>query len=249
MFGAVWLRGRVCQRREHPTPWPATPAAVPSQSMIEWNQTALDLANCNQQKERLAVAFAYATKRNPYAPEPEAKTPDPEAKPPDPEVSLAECRREIERLRLALESARPEPAAEPQPPAVSPVLFDLGSADLGSAAERRVGELAASLRGRELARIRVVGHTDRLGTTGFNLRLAERRAAAVARLLVANGVASGLIETMPMPESRAPILTGDGVSEPLNRAVEIIALGQVPPPAPRPPEPAVTVSARDLPLQ
>ena len=73
-----------------------------------------------------------------------------------------------------------------------------------------------------LARVRLVGHTDRVGGAAANRRLAARRAAAVADFLVGAGVPRDLIEIDDAGEADLPVATADGVPEPLNRSVAII---------------------------
>jgi outer membrane protein OmpA-like peptidoglycan-associated protein len=71
-----------------------------------------------------------------------------------------------------------EPAAETLP---ADLLFGLGSAELSDDARSRIGDLAEHLRGLPGgAAVAVVGHTDSRGGVAANLRLAERRAEAVA---------------------------------------------------------------------
>ena len=56
----------------------------------------------------------------------------------------------------------------------------------------------------------------------FNQELALARAGSVANLLRRAGVPGNLIETVGMGETRMPMPTTDGVSEPLNRCVGIL---------------------------
>ena len=72
------------------------------------------------------------------------------------------------------------------------------------------------------ARIDVTGHTDRSGSDKYNQALSVRRAEAVRRELVADGVADGLIVTRGVGEADPLIPTADGVREPQNRRVEIV---------------------------
>lgn len=69
----------------------------------------------------------------------------------------------------------------------------------------------------------VNGHADKSGTDQYNLRLSERRAAGIARLLEANGVPAAAITTQGYGESMPKIATAEGVREPMNRRVEINA--------------------------
>ena len=67
----------------------------------------------------------------------------------------------------------------------------------------------------------VVGHTDTAGSKEYNYRLSRRRAEAIARLLVAGGVAPDLLEITSHGKDNPVVPTGDNVSEPRNRRVEV----------------------------
>jgi outer membrane protein OmpA-like peptidoglycan-associated protein len=104
----------------------------------------------------------------------------------------------------------------------SDVLFESGSARLQPGAEDKLRELAQVLDRYPRTRVEIVGHTDDRGTEAFNQPLSERRAAAVADVLVRAGVAPhrmsarGLGETRPVAGNATP--TGRA----MNRRVEIL---------------------------
>ena len=120
----------------------------------------------------------------------------------------------------------PRPAA-----AVSRLFFGLKYAaalaglllpGLGAAQEfpRRapaLDRLATSLQGDPALRLRIAGHTDRLGEPGKNQVLSEQRAAAVKAYLVKNGVAAARLKTVGYGDSR-PLHPSPDVR---NRRVEI----------------------------
>jgi len=54
----------------------------------------------------------------------------------------------------------------------------------------------------------VTGHTDRLGSDGYNQKLSERRADAVRNYLVSKGVPKDRIETIGMGEKQ-PVVQCD----------------------------------------
>ncbi|KAA0875120.1 peptidoglycan-associated lipoprotein Pal [Nitrincola tapanii] len=58
------------------------------------------------------------------------------------------------------------------------------------------------------AAVRLEGHADERGTREYNMALGERRAKAVERLLVVNGVQARQIETISYGEER-PAVTGN----------------------------------------
>ena len=69
--------------------------------------------------------------------------------------------------------------------------------------------------------VSVVGHTDRVGSRRYNYRLSLERARAVASYLIAEGVDPSILAIDSHGEDNPLISTGDGVSEPRNRRVEV----------------------------
>jgi outer membrane protein OmpA-like peptidoglycan-associated protein len=123
-------------------------------------------------------------------------------------------------------AAATAPAA-PGPMALTEILFDSGSARLSPGGQVHAAVAAAMLADLGPGRIRLFGYADRVGNPAHNRALAEARARAVADFLVGAGVPAALIEAAGMGEDDLPVTTADGVPEPLNRTVAIIA---VPPP-------------------
>ena len=72
--------------------------------------------------------------------------------------------------------------------------------------------------------VQVIGHTDNTGDAGYNLDLSQRRAGAVANVLIASGPSSARVETVGRGESTpvASNLSPEGRA--LNRRVEIVIL-------------------------
>ncbi|WP_026870976.1 OmpA family protein [Inquilinus limosus] len=102
------------------------------------------------------------------------------------------------------------------------VFFDFDSSKLTPEAKQIVGSAASdALQGRS-TRIDVTGHTDRAGSDSYNQALSQRRAEAVRRELVADGVADSMIVTRGVGEADPLVPTADGVREPQNRRVEIV---------------------------
>ena len=116
-----------------------------------------------------------------------------------PEMIVAGCDDGVAEL------AKPEPMAKPAPPAPEPapapapepvamtsvdetVNFGFDRADLESDATAVVDRLLqrATSQGR-IKSVKLTGHTDRIGTDGYNLDLSLRRASSVADYLVQSG--------------------------------------------------------------
>jgi len=70
--------------------------------------------------------------------------------------------------------------------------------------------------------ISIVGHSDTAGDRDYNLDLSKRRAEAVYRLLVKRGADPTHITTTSHGEENPLVDTGDNVSEPKNRRVEVV---------------------------
>jgi outer membrane protein OmpA-like peptidoglycan-associated protein len=111
-------------------------------------------------------------------------------------------------------------AALPAPPARFILYFER-DAELTTQARQLVPQILAAIKERGSADISVVGHTDTAGSKEYNYRLSRRRADAVARLLVAGGVAPEALEVTSHGKDNPTVPTGDNVSEPRNRRVEV----------------------------
>ena len=73
--------------------------------------------------------------------------------------------------------------------------FDTDSTTIKPGDQAEVGSIAAALKNRASARIKVTGYADPRGTKPYNQKLASDRADAVKQALVAQGVAANRIET------------------------------------------------------
>ncbi len=111
-----------------------------------------------------------------------------------------------------------------QPGRLTSVHFDPSSSKLSPGGQAHAAAAAVMLSDMKIARIKVIGYTDTTGNPARNRALAEARARAVADFLVRSGLPSDVIEVEGMGEEGAPVVTGDGVKEPLNRCAEIVAI-------------------------
>ena len=129
----------------------------------------------------------------------------------------------------------PTPAAVPTPPdtlkapathapvisaapvVLPTVLFKLGVPELRPEASPALDQLAATLRARPALRLRVAGHTDRVGESDKNQVLSEQRAAAVKAYLMRAGIAAGRLQTVGYGDARPLYPSPDA----RNRRVEI----------------------------
>ncbi len=100
--------------------------------------------------------------------------------------------------------------------------FEFGTTKLTADSTARLVEVLAAIERRSSESISVVGHTDTVGDTSHNRRLAKGRAEAVSRLLVDKGVHRDYIRSTSHGESNPLVETGDNVRELRNRRVEVV---------------------------
>lgn len=104
------------------------------------------------------------------------------------------------------------------------ILFAVNSFAVRSDLQSDLGVLATSFDTYPNSTIQIVGHTDSDGEAAFNQQLSERRANAVADVLLRNGVPFNRIQAFGRGESQpvASNLTPEGKAQ--NRRVEIVIL-------------------------
>ncbi|MEQ9640040.1 MAG: OmpA family protein [Alphaproteobacteria bacterium] len=130
----------------------------------------------------------------------------------------------IAAIEAAEAKMKPKPMAKPMAPKVAGrylVYFGFNSAELNSEAVAAVAKAADDYKIGKPASLSVTGHTDRAGSTGYNARLANRRADAVTAALVKMGVPAGAIAESAKGETAPAVPTEDGMREEFNRRVEI----------------------------
>lgn len=135
---------------------------------------------------------------------------------------------QAEELERELENARVETVQDEEGNTAgiritfdSAILFDFDSAALRPAAQRDVGDLAASLQRHGHIDALVVGHTDSTGPAEYNQRLSERRAESVAMYMAQRGVAPGRMLVSGMGETQPVASNATAEGRQLNRRVEI----------------------------
>ncbi len=102
------------------------------------------------------------------------------------------------------------------------LLFATDSASVSASQQANLRAIAGSLNSYPDTTVNVIGHTDNTGEAGYNQGLSERRASAVASVLVSAGVAPARIRSVGRGEDQpiASNLTSEGRAQ--NRRVEII---------------------------
>ena len=102
------------------------------------------------------------------------------------------------------------------------ILFETDSDRLTPAGRRAVAEVARILNTCPRTRVLIAGHTDSVGSATYNQALSERRAAAVARELVKNGVAVDRLEVVGFGESRPVATNRTKAGRTRNRRIEFV---------------------------
>jgi peptidoglycan-associated lipoprotein len=104
------------------------------------------------------------------------------------------------------------------------VYFDFDSAVIQGAGVDVVGAHAKYLAGNPTARVRLEGNTDERGSREYNIGLGDRRAQAVRRALLLQGVSEGQLTTVSYGEERPADPGHDEAAWAKNRRVEIVYL-------------------------
>lgn len=147
------------------------------------------------------------------------------------------CRKQFEaamaRLDLAMQPAPQPTAAVPQPEPkmevqlrpvteLVTVYFDFDKAGIRTDAQRMLDGFVDSIVNKDEVEIVVVGHTDRAGSSGYNVDLSQRRADAVKGALIDKGLRVSELKSFDLQakgESEPAVVTADGVPEQANRRV------------------------------
>lgn len=120
------------------------------------------------------------------------------------------------------------PAAAPAPAVSLNVLFATGSAELTPTAIQTLNDLGRALSDPKLAsyRFRLEGHTDTVGSRGYNQDLSDRRAIAVAEYLAVHfNVDRARLQPIGLGQEGLLIPTPDETPEPRNRRVLVVNIG------------------------
>jgi len=151
-------------------------------------------------------------------------------------AQIAACQDQLDGLIPALRNAvagapkkvagAPKKKAKPTKGKTFQVLFGTGSPKLDAAANKMIVDAAAHAKKFKQVRVVVSGYSDSAGSASGNLALSERRAAVVAAALRIRGVPRTAIKTNGFGEDFPAVRTGDGVSEPKNRRVDIAVGGK-----------------------
>jgi opacity protein-like surface antigen len=130
-------------------------------------------------------------------------------------------------MRFGLPAPVAPPPAPPAPPPPPPhqvylVFFDWDKYNITPEGMQILQAAAAHWRAGGAVQIQVTGYTDLSGSAGYNQRLSERRANAVAAALERLGIPRNEMIVAGRGENDPRVPTAKGVREPQNRRVEIV---------------------------
>jgi outer membrane protein OmpA-like peptidoglycan-associated protein len=112
--------------------------------------------------------------------------------------------------------------AWPAEPVIFLFYFLHNSTDLVTESKSDIVEVISAVNKRKFYEISIVGHTDTTGTDEHNMGLSNARAEAVRDALIAQGIRSDRINLRYHGKWDPIVPTGDNVSEPRNRVVEVV---------------------------
>lgn len=110
------------------------------------------------------------------------------------------------------------------------VYFDFDRSDIRADAQTSIDSFVSEMKKIAPVTLYIEGHADTSGPSDYNVALSAARAAAVRAELERQGMTVGDYKDLRVEaegESEPAVVTGDGVREPRNRRVEIIAEGEV----------------------
>ncbi len=127
---------------------------------------------------------------------------------------------------LGANGLKPEEAALvntlPPPPRSFTLYFLEGTTEMTAESAPALEELRAEIARRPGAEVQVTGHTDTVGSDADNDSLSLRRAQEILNLLASKGFDRSIMTAVGRGERELKVQTGDNVSSPVNRRVEVI---------------------------
>ncbi|GJL62169.1 MAG: hypothetical protein NPIRA04_08230 [Nitrospirales bacterium] len=120
-----------------------------------------------------------------------------------------------------LEAFKDALQAKPEKPITYTLHFE-SDTNLSQESQQLLPDIFSAIAERASPDISIIGHSDRAGSDEYNYKLSLRRATTVFDAFVRTGINPKLMEVTSHGENNPIVKTPDGVSEPLNRRVEII---------------------------
>lgn len=106
-------------------------------------------------------------------------------------------------------------------------LFDFDKAVLKSMYHSDLSDVAAVLRNNPTVRVEIQGHTDSIGASGYNQKLSEKRAGAIEKYLMNNGIESSRLTSIGYGETKPADTNATKQGRSNNRRVELKPIWQL----------------------
>ena len=104
------------------------------------------------------------------------------------------------------------------------VVFEFDKSVLTAGAKDTLQRAVAILKEHGDMRVEIQGHTDSVGSEGYNQKLSERRAASVKAYLTSQGIAANRMSTRGFGKDQPIAVNSTAEGRALNRRVVIIQL-------------------------
>ena len=137
-------------------------------------------------------------------------------------LSMTDAQQKAEELARQLAELQARPTERGMLLTMGDVLFDYNKADVKAGGMRIISKLAAFLDKYPERKIQIEGHTDSTGSEAYNQQLSERRAEAVKRALMYEGIKGDRMTTVGYGEAFPIASNANSSGRQQNRRVEII---------------------------
>ena len=117
--------------------------------------------------------------------------------------------------------AAPQPVVE-KVSLSADTLFDFDKAILRPQGRDALDAFVGKLQGVEVGTITAVGHTDRIGSSEYNQKLSDERAAAVKDYLVSKGLNSAQVQTEGVGETQPVTEAGECARDKSKSVIECL---------------------------
>lgn len=133
------------------------------------------------------------------------------------------------QFTIALEKSKPtdtliDNTLEPKARVLNNIFFETGSAELKSTSDVEIDYLVQMLTEEPQLKIKIIGHTDNVGSPDKNLILSNQRATSVVQSLISRGIAPSRLQNEGKGETQAIATNDTPEGRQLNRRTEFIVI-------------------------